>query len=134
MSAAYLAYRRDSGPNGEAETLVLKDGNCWTAGVFGPFWALARRRWRAAAALGCGWAFAGAFAALAGPEAGGFIWAIVAYWSTMNARSFEILTIERQGWRLHDMTIARSAAAAEADMIRRETLAAGAVEKRWGAP
>ena len=134
MSAAYLAFRRISGPDGEAETLVLKDGPCWTAGLIGPFWALARRRWRAAAALGCGWAFAGAFATFSGPEAASAIWLIVAIWSTWNARNFEFLTLDRQGWRLHDIAYARNREIAEAEMIRRETQASGAVEKRWDMP
>lgn len=131
MATAYVAYRRWRGLDGRAETLVLPDGFVWGAAVFGPLWGVAFGRWRAAAMLGVGWAFAGLLAAAAGPVGASFIWLLIAYWSGSAARGLEALWLGDQGWRLENVTIARNLDVAEARLIRADAARADQAERRW---
>jgi len=131
MATSYAAYRRWRGLGGQAETLVVPDGFVWGAAMFGPIWGMVFGRWRAAAALGAGWAVAGVLAAAAGPIGASFIWLLVAYWSGLVARGLEELWLDDQDWRLSDVAIARDMETAEAMMIGRDAAVAADPERRW---
>jgi|GEM_PF-3062539 len=131
MARSFAAYRRWRGLNGRAETMVVGDGFVWGAAMFGPIWAMAFGRWRAAAALGAGWATAGVLAYAAGPVGASFIWLLVAYWSGLCARGLEALWLGDQSWRLFDVTAAANLEAAEIAIIRVDAAEAEAAERRW---
>ncbi len=131
MTRTFSAYRRWRGLDGAAETMVIDDGFSWGAMLFGPIWAIVRFRWRAAAALGLGWAIGAILAAAAGPAAGGLVWVIVAYWSGASARNFEALWLDEDGWRLDNVAVARDRDLAEAMLIEADAVRADGVERRW---
>ena len=131
MASSYAAYRRWRGAGGRAETMVVSDKFVWGAMMFGPLWAVASGRWRAAAMLGVGWSFAAVFAMAAGPVGASFIWLLIAYWSGAVARDLEALWLSDQGWRLHNVAVARDRADAEARMIAADAARAEGVERRW---
>ena len=131
MARAYAAYRRWSGADGRAETMIVSDGFVWGAAMFGPLWAIVFGRWRAAAFLGAGWTLAGFFAWAAGPVGASIIWPLTAYWSGLVARGLEALYLDDQGWRLEALAVARDADAAEARLVRRDAERADGAERRW---
>lgn len=111
--------------------MVLRDGFVWGAAVFGPLWAMAFGRWRAAAALGFGWAVAGAIAGFADGLAGSLVYAIVASWSGYSARGLESLWLEDQGWRIDGVMLAPDLDTAEARLIAADATRLEDAERRW---
>jgi len=132
MATSFAAYRRWRGFAGRAETIVLPtDGFLGVAAVLGPFWALARGRWRAAAVLGAGWAVAGFLAYAVGPEGVPIIWFVVAMWGGAVARGLEAESLADQGWRLQDIVLADGREMAEAKLIAADVETSADVERRW---
>lgn len=111
--------------------MVLSDGFVWGAAMFGPLWAIAFGRWRAAAFLGAGWTIAGFLAFAAGPVGASIIWPLTAYWSGLVARGLEELFLGDLGWRLDGLAVARDGDFAEAEFIRRDAEARAEAERRW---
>lgn len=129
---AYTAYRRWLGANGRAETQVIRDGFVWSAFLFGPFWALVRARWIAAAAMAAGWLVAGVLAGLAGdPAAASALWLVAALWCGFSGRDLEAWSLESQGWTTSDVVLAPSLVEAEARMIASDAARTADVERRW---
>lgn len=129
---AFTAYRRWLGVGGRAETLVIRDGFAWGAFLFGPLWALLRRRWAAAAALAAGWFVAGILASLSGnPAVGLGLWLIAALWAGFSARDLEAWAVETQGWLLADAVLAQNLDEAEVRMIAADDVRTADVERRW---
>ena len=131
FSKSFASYRRWQGLGGQAETLVIPDGFVWGAAVLGPIWAMMYGRWRAAAALGGGWAVAGLLSMMADPAGSALISLIVAYWAGMSARGLESLWLSDQGWRLEGLTVAHTIDQAESILIHADAKRADAVERRW---
>lgn len=131
MTAAFAAYRRWRGLDGRADTMVLASKFVWTAAAFGPLWALARGRWRAAAALGVGWTVAFALGMAAGPLGWGVIWLVAAVWAGATARELEALWLDDQDWRLEDLAVADNQVEAESRLIAADAARAPDVERRW---
>ena len=111
--------------------MVVDDGFVWGAAMFGPIWGMVFGRWRAAAALGAGWAVAGVLAYAAGPVGASFIWLLAAYWSGLTARGLEALWLDDRGWRLLDVTVARDGDSAEIALIHADAIGADTAERRW---
>lgn len=131
MTHVYAAYRRWRGLDGQAETMVIPDRFHWGAAIFGPFWALFRGHWRAAAILGAGWAVAGLLAFAAGPLGAPTIWLIAAWWTGASARQLESLWLDDAGWRLDGLVVADGLDAAEARLIGDDAARLGGAERRW---
>lgn len=132
MATSFAAYRRWRGFAGRAETIVLPtDGFHGFAALFGPFWALARRCWRAAAILSAGWTVAGVLAYAVGPEGVPVVWFVVAMWGGLVARGLEADSLADQGWRLHDVVMADGREMAESKLIAADAQAYADVERRW---
>lgn len=132
MATSYAAYRRWRGFDGQAETIVLPtDGFLGVAALFGPLWALALRRWRAAAILGAGWAVAGMLAAVVGPAGAPLIWFVVAMWAGFVARGLEADSLTDQGWRVDGVVLADGRDVAEARLIAADARERDDVERRW---
>lgn len=129
---AFTAYRRWLGVGGKAETMVIRDGFAWGACLFGPLWALLRRRWAAAAVLAAGWFVAAMLGGLAGdPAIAGGLWLIAVLWAGFSARDLEAWSMETQGWLLTDAVLAPSLDEAEARMIAADDARTPDVERRW---
>ena len=129
---AYTAYRRWLGRSGEAETQVIREGFVWGAFLFGPLWAVFRRRWLAAIALAAGWIVAGVLAGLAGnPGVSAGISLLASLWAGFTARDLEAWSLEKQEWSTADVVLAPSLVEAEARMIAADANRAADVERRW---
>jgi hypothetical protein len=115
----YSVHRR-----GSAELELVKEGFCWPAFLFGPFWCLARREWLGllawlAAALVLG---AAAELTLAEPMQAvvslGFS-ALVGF----AANDWRRWRLARAGWRLTDVVAAASLSEAEEKLAQEGRLA-----------
>lgn len=105
-------------PDGDPERGVLvRDGFCWSAALFGPLWALAHRNWPLVALLSLG------FVALVFIDEALGIWTALALWLLaawllgLEAGSLRRWWLSQRGWREAGVIAARNRREAETRLL-----------------